>query len=134
MKRMIVGLATTALVSGSLALTGLGVGAGVAQAERWCTPDAMVNGLCYGPNQWCPGDSLFHLTQNHVANPVTWDMNVCHTYFYVPQDQGNVAWGVYEGPTPPPPNAPPPPAPNWTPPLPEGMCWAMWVPAPCPNG
>lgn len=72
----------------------------------------MVNGVCYGPNQWCPGDSLFHLTQNHVTNPINWDMHVCHTYYYVPWGQGNVGQDIWEGPNPPPPQtiSPPPPA------------------------
>jgi len=67
----------------------------------------MVNGICYGPNQWCPGDSLFHLTQNHIHDPVTWDMNVCHTYWHVAPDQANQGQGIYEGPEPPPPMDPP---------------------------
>ena len=66
MKRMVVGFATAALVAGGMSLTGLG--AGTALADDDCSPAAMVNGICYGPNQWCPGDSLFHLTQNHVYN------------------------------------------------------------------
>jgi hypothetical protein len=130
MRRLIVGLATTAVVSGGVALTGLG--AGTAQAEDWCPPAAMVGAICYGPNQWCPGDSLFHLTQNHVANPITWDMNVCHTYYYVPWGQGNVGANIFEGADPPPPETLPPPLPVL--PAPPGMCWAMWIPAPCPNG
>jgi hypothetical protein len=105
MKRAIVGLATAALVSGGVGLAGLG--AGTAHADNDCGPAAMVNGICYGPNQWCPGDSLFHLTQNHVYNPVTWDMNVCHTYWHVAPDQANQGQGIYEGPDPPPPMAPP---------------------------
>jgi hypothetical protein len=128
MKRVLVGLATTVLVSG-----GLAVATGTAQADDDCGPAAMVNGVCYGPNQWCPGDSLFHLTQNHVYNPVTWDMNVCHTYYHVAFDQGNQGQGIWDGPDPPPPVAPPAPAPPGLPP-PPGMCWAMWIPAPCPNG
>ena len=43
MKRLIVGLATTVLVSGGLGLAALGLGAGTAQA----LPD--------GPYTWCPG-------------------------------------------------------------------------------
>ena len=40
MKRVIVGLATTVLVSGGLGLAGLGLGAGTAQAV--CSPGAAV--------------------------------------------------------------------------------------------
>lgn len=93
---------------GGIATTGLALTPGSAHAENWCPPNAMVGAVCYGPNQWCPGDSLFHLTQNHVANPINWDMNVCHTYFYVPSGQGNVGQNIWEGPNPPgPPTLPP---------------------------
>ncbi|MDQ1751703.1 MAG: hypothetical protein QOE71_2759 [Pseudonocardiales bacterium] len=109
MKRVIVGFATTVLVSGGLGLTGLGVG--IAHADDDCAPATRVDGRCYGPNHWCPGDSLFHLTQNHVYAPVTWDMNVCHTYYHVAPDQANQGQGIYEGPNPPPPVGPPPPMP-----------------------
>lgn len=91
------------LLAGGVAL-GLGVAGlngGVARAEVWCQPSAMVNNVCYGPNQWCPGDSLFHLTQNHVANPINWDMKACHTYYYVPWGQGNVGQNIWEGANPP---------------------------------
>jgi hypothetical protein len=39
---------------------------------------------------------------------VHWDANVCHTYWYVPMEQGNVARGIFEGDAPPPPPPPPP--------------------------
>jgi hypothetical protein len=45
-------------------------------------------------------------TGNHLTNPVRWDFNVCHTYWYVYFGQGNVAQNVFEGDVPP---APPPP-------------------------
>ena len=138
MKRIFVGLATSVLVSSGLGLAG--VGAGTAQAIDDCSPAAMVGVVCYGPNHWCPGDSLLYLTQNHVYNPVTWDMNVCHTYWHVASENGNQGQGIYEGPNPPPPAAPPtgapggPPAPPYLPP-PPGMCWSMWIPSfDCPNG
>lgn len=109
MRRVIAGFATAVLVCGSLGLAGLG--AGIAHADDDCSPATRVNGLCYGPNHWCPGDSLFHLTQNHVYDPVTWDMSVCHTYYHVAPDQANQGQGIYEGPNPPPPVGPPPPMP-----------------------
>jgi hypothetical protein len=133
MKRVFVGLATTVLASGGLGLAGLGL-AGSAQADDDCSPPTRVNGVCYGPNHWCPGDSLFHLTQNHIYNPVTWDMNVCHTYWHVAPEDANQGQGIYEGPYPPPPQAPPPPPGPGAPPLPPGMCWQMWIPGPCPGG
>ena len=120
------------LVPGGVAMAGLGLAAGTAHAENWCSSASMVNNVCYGPNQWCPGDSLFHLTQNHVANPIYWDMNACHTYYYVPRGTGNVGQDISEGPNPPGPQALPPRAPYLPPP--PGMCWHMWIPGPCPGG
>jgi hypothetical protein len=64
MKRLIVGLATTVLVSGGLGLASLEVAAGTAEAG-------------VGPYQWCPGQSL---PQNQQPN---WDMNVCHTWYFI---------------------------------------------------
>ena len=70
---------------------------------------------------------------------IQWDMNVCHTWYRVAEGSGNVPEGphnqsdVWEGPNPPPPAPPPAPAPPGLPP-PPGMCWSMWVPAPCPAG
>ena len=62
-------------MSGGLAVAGLG--AGTARVDDDCQPAAFVNHVCWGPNHWCPGDSLFHLTQNHVYNPVTYAVNDC---------------------------------------------------------
>jgi hypothetical protein len=131
MKRLTAAWAAAILMSGDLVMAGLG--AGIARADDDCRPAAMVNHVCWGPNHWCPGDSLFHLTQNHVYNPVTWDMNVCHTYYHVAWAEANQGQGIYEGPNPPPPQAPPPPAPPGLP-SPPGTCWAMWIPGPCPPG
>jgi len=105
MNRLFVGFATAALVSGGLVAAG--PGAGTAQAIDDCSAAAMVGAICYGPNHWCPGDSLLYLTQNHVYNPVTWDMTVCHTYWHVAPEDANQGQGIYEGPNPPPPQAPP---------------------------
>ncbi|MGB6765254.1 hypothetical protein [Mycobacterium sp.] len=38
-------------------------------------------------------------------NPVVWDANVCHTYWYIRSGQGNVAQNIFEGDAPPPPAA-----------------------------
>ncbi len=99
MKRVIVGLATTASVSGGLGLAGLGLAAGTAQAYS-------------GPHQWCPGQSMNWPTG--PWNQVDWDMNVCHTWWVVGFEQGNVPknYGdhgpsnIWDGDNPP---APPPP-------------------------
>jgi hypothetical protein len=112
MKRVVVLLATTVLVCGGL--SALGPGSGTARADDYCSPPTQVDGKCYGPNHWCPGDSLFHLTQNHIAQPVTWDMNICHTWYIVTPGMGNSGGmndGIWDGPNPPPPQAPPPPPP-----------------------
>jgi hypothetical protein len=131
MKRLFIGLATTVLVSGGLSLAALGLGAGTAQAV--CSPGAaVVNGMCYGPNHWCPGQSLY-VSQGGPNRDVNWDMSVCHTWYWVADGEGNVSPQVWDGDNPPPPPAPPPPAPPG-PPLPPGMCWSMWIPAPCPAG
>jgi hypothetical protein len=90
-KRIIVG----ALLSGGLAVAGLGLGAGTAQAN-------------VGPYHWCPGG------QGRLPNPnVVWDMSVCHTYWLVAPGLGNTDDGLpqndlWDGDNPPP---PPPPAP-----------------------
>jgi hypothetical protein len=71
MKRLIVGLATTVVVSGGLGLAGLGL-AGTAQAR----PNPACNDLypCY---TWCPGERL-----PNSDGPIGWDMSVCHDWYY----------------------------------------------------
>ena len=79
MKRLVVGLATTVLVSGGWGLTGLGPGAGTAHADT---------GKAVGPHHWCPGD-------NDPTAPTpayNWDWNICHTYYWVDMDKGNVPY------------------------------------------
>lgn len=80
-KRVIAG----ALLSGGIAVAGLGLGAGTAQAIA-------------GPFTWCPGQSMVWpagpdmtfgvnppITEHHV-----WDMSVCHTWYHIPAGWGNV--------------------------------------------
>ena len=76
LKRIIAG----ALLSGGVAVAGMGLSAGIAEAE---TPPG-------GPNTWCPGDPPV-ATGNIRVNPVIWDNNICHEYWYVYHGQGNVA-------------------------------------------
>jgi len=108
MKRLIVGSATTVLVSGGVGLAGLGLGAGTAHAAPDLAPQYR------GPvpeNHWCPGnDPSGGPGGPFNTSPPNWDWHVCHTYWIVPAGQGNVSPGIWEGDTPPLP-APQP----WTP-------------------
>jgi hypothetical protein len=106
MKRILVGFAATVLLWGGVAGV---VGAGAAHAGAWpgCPPDHPA-----GPCHWCPGDPPVQ-TGNLRVDPVRWDANVCHTYWYV-GGGGNVARTIWEGDEPPPP-APPPPGLNFCP-------------------
>jgi len=54
-------------------------------------------------------------TGNLRVNPVVWDANVCHTYWYVQPGLGNVAHNIWEGDGPPPAPPPPPPGLNFCP-------------------
>jgi hypothetical protein len=118
----------TVLVSGGLGLNVVGAGA----AHAACSADTTVNGMCYGPNHWCPGDSLY-ISKGGPNRDVNWDMNVCHTWYWVNEGEGNVSDVVWDGDNPPPPPNAPAPLPPGLPP-PPGMCWALFIPAPCPNG
>jgi hypothetical protein len=116
-KRIIAG----ALMSASLAMTGLGLSVGTAEAGTDPT----------GPFTWCPGDPPVE-TGNKKYNPVVWDESICHEYWIVYHGQGNVAQNIWDGPNPP----APPPGMGFAPPppLPPGWCWAMFLPGPCPPG
>jgi hypothetical protein len=106
MKQILVGFATTVLLWGGVAGVG---GAGATPSGAWpgCPPDHPA-----GPCHWCPGDPPVQ-TGNLRVDPVRWDANVCHTYWYV-GGGGNVARTIWEGDQPPPP-APPPPGLNFCP-------------------
>lgn len=81
LKRMI----AAALFSGGVAVVGMGLGAGVAQAYPLCT----AQGTC--ATQWCPGKPL-------PAPDVKWDMTVCHDFTSNPYP-GSVQVGahIWEG-------------------------------------
>ena len=96
--------ATTVLVAGGLSMAVVGVAAGTAQAEPGGWPGCDSPS---GPCHWCPGDEAPH-TGNHITDPVVWDWNVCHTYWYVYPGQGNVANLIWDGDNPPPPPHAPP--------------------------
>src|SRR4051812_13592452 len=131
MKRLIVGVATTVLIWGSIA--GMpGVDAGIARANPGPLPVRAWPGCPEdhpaGPCHWCPGDPPVQ-TGNLRVNPVVWDWNVCHTYWYVYFGQGNVAQNIFEGEVPPPPPPPPPPGLIST----YEQCVAMIGPFFCPR-
>ncbi|KAA1246992.1 hypothetical protein F0Q45_22850 [Mycobacterium simiae] len=90
LKRMIAGT----LLCGGVAVAGSGLApdAANAQAGRYGPFPAAPR----GPYQWCPGDWL-------PPGGVNWDMNVCHTWYWVDYGfQANRGGFVYEGDTPPP--------------------------------
>jgi hypothetical protein len=99
-----------ALVSGAVAVAGVALAAGTAQAD----PQSP------GPFQWCPGQPLpgDHLgaivipSRNINIPPkditVVWNNSVCHTYWATPFARGNVRLNdgstsnIWDGPDPPP--------------------------------
>jgi hypothetical protein len=108
-KNRLTRLAVGALVSGAVAVAGLGPASGIAQAD----PQSP------GPFQWCPGQPLpgnhfpgFHDPTRNITLPpsdstVVWNNSVCHTYWRTPAGRGNVSMtdgskSVWDGPDPPP--------------------------------
>ena len=77
-KKMIAG----SLLSCGVALAGVGLVGGTAHATT-------------GPFTWCPGQSMDWPTGPNVPRAVAqnyaWDMNVCHTWYRVPDGWGNVS-------------------------------------------
>ena len=122
-----------ALLSGVAALATLGLAStGTAEARPAPLPLGGWPGCPAegdGPCHWCPGDPPVQ-TGNHITNPVVWDNNACHTYWYVYFGQGNVAQNIFEGAAPPPPPPPPPPAIIST----REQCLAILGPIICPKG
>jgi hypothetical protein len=106
---------TNRLGAAAILLSGALAGIGTAHADPGFIEPV-------GPYHWCPG-----------GPPITvdWDYSVCHDYFIVARGHGNLPGtfvvsdgapldNMWEGPNPPR--------------VPEGPCYAMWIPAPCPNG
>ena len=73
MKALVVGFATSLLVSGGLGLAGLGLAAGTAQAGafHWCPGDPPITG-------YTPDPATGHM----ISGPIypDWDTTVCHDY------------------------------------------------------
>ncbi len=72
------------LVSGGVAVAGLGLAAGTAQAAPGFVPLA----------HWCPGDPVQQL-------PHGWDQSVCHDYYWTGPDAQNPNSHAVEGVAPP---------------------------------
>lgn len=96
-KRSLTALATVLLVFGGPAI------AGNADDSDWGPP-----------HHWCPGEQPVPTTGNHVTDPLNWDWNVCHTYYFVWPGMGNVSSLIWDGENPPP-KPPPAPALNFCP-------------------
>lgn len=97
-KRIRLALAVAALVPGVLGGSALAVGPGTARAD---------DGGWGPPQHWCPGQLPLPATGNHVTDPLNWDWNVCHTYYFLWPGMGNVSNLIWDGENPPP--KPPPP-------------------------
>lgn len=67
------------LLSGGVAVAGVGLSAGTAQAI--CDP------ICH--HQWCPGQPL-----PNSGEPIGWDKSVCHDWYYAPAPGLHVIEGV----------------------------------------
>jgi hypothetical protein len=74
--------ATTVVMSGSLALAGLALGGGTAQADTWCPGDYQFSGL------------------------PKWDTSVCHEYYWAYKYDRNAPMHLYVEGTPPGPPQP----------------------------
>lgn len=104
-----------ALLSGGVAIAGLGLGVTTAQAA----PGPPMHGIfaedgpvppgASGPYQCCPEDRSGGLHpqtgRGCPGTQVNWDWAQCHTWYGVYWGHGNVAPGVWEGAGPPPPEA-----------------------------
>ena len=87
------------LLSGAIAVAGLGLAAGTAQAQP--IGPLPANNFTV-PHEWCPGQPL-------PMPDVRWDMGVCHHWYWVPVGgMGNVGQFVWEGDAPREPQGKPP--------------------------
>lgn len=84
-----------AVLAGGLALTGIAVTPGTAEAR--------CNALSMCGQVWCPGQPL-PVGGSGMEPDVKWDMNVCHTFFYgfagrtgATNGQVQVGWRILEG-------------------------------------
>src|ERR1700735_4738055 len=106
MRRLLVGLASAVLLWGGVAEP---ADLGAAHARPGPAPQSWPGCPPDQPEVPChcgPGDPPVQ-TGNLRVDPVLWDANVFHTYWYV-GGGGNVARTIWEGDEPPPPPPPPP--------------------------
>ena len=104
MSHVLVGVTAAALLSGAVA--GVGPTGFTAQAQPGIPAPADDNG--WGPaHHWCPGQEPRPATGNHVTDPLNWDWNVCHTYYFLWSGMGNVSSMIWDGDNPPPRPGPP---------------------------
>jgi hypothetical protein len=111
MKRMLVWPAAILLLPGGIAAV---VGTGTAQAHPGLTPFPADNDDWGPAHHWCPGQKPVPTTGNHITDPLNWDWNVCHTYYFIWPGMGNVSSMIWDGDDPPP-KPPPAPALNFCP-------------------
>jgi hypothetical protein len=93
-----------ALLSGGVALAGIGLAADTAQAQTESRPSFMA------PSQKTTSRFLIIGAPGNPCrrNDVVWDTNICHTWYWVPVGgMGNVGQFVWDGENPPP-HGPPP--------------------------
>ena len=94
------------LLSGAVAVAGVGLGAGTAEAQPG-VPIPADDGGWGPPHHWCPGQQPVPQSGNNITDPIKWDWNVCHTYYFVWMGMGNVSNVVWDGDNPPPKPGPP---------------------------
>ena len=98
MKPLMMALTTALLVSCG-GLTSLALAPGTAQAQA--------------PHHWCPGEPMQYdpalTAHSGPGTAFNWDMNICHTWYWVKGGQGNVPFkgqlsssNVWDGEAPPP--------------------------------
>ncbi len=106
--RLAAGLATTALAAGVVALSVFfSPGAGSAQAQLgFRYPRTMAGGAHRITG--ARGEQPVPMTGNHITDPLNWDWNTCHTYYFLWSGMGNVSNMIWDGENPPPRPAPPP--------------------------
>jgi hypothetical protein len=114
--RTVKSILSGALLFGGVAVTGIGLTVGTAQAQPDPLPpmhgplseDGPVPPGASGPYKCCPGDEktgLHPQTGRGCPPDVNWDKSICHTWYGVVWGHGNASPGVWEGTDPPPPEA-----------------------------